>query len=425
MRRVRHWFLAAFTVAGLTGIAQGQTRGGGPGFWLVGLPAGASASGVKALSQDGLVAGGGSFIPATNQSGSFRWSVAKGRDDWGFVAGMPDRNSVDACDSTGQIVAGVMWWNATPVPHPFRRVGEGPLIDLGVLAGQTRSYAHGISGDGSIVVGHAENGPNSYEYGRAWKWTPSGGMQNLGGLTAQSFLSDAKAISRDGTTIVGLNINEVLWFQAFTWRQGEGMKALPTLTGAVSGSNAWGVNADGTVVVGSSSSASGWVHAVRWTPKGVDDIAGDVFVNKHSTAFAACDDGSVITGAYYVSGSDVAFVWSEAQGMLDAKEYMDLHGVSVPIGYKLANIYAISGDGRTFGGLALRPDGKFEGWVATVSATASCVPDCDGSAKLDIDDFICFQTYFAIGDAKADCDASGTLDIDDFICFQTFFALGC
>ncbi len=54
-----------------------------------------------------------------------------------------------------------------------------------------------------------------------------------------------------------------------------------------------------------------------------------------------------------------------------------------------------------------------------------CYPDCDASSALGIDDFICFQTFFALGDPYADCDASGTLGIDDFICFQTFFAIGC
>lgn len=65
-------------------------------------------------------------------------------------------------------------------------------------------------------------------------------------------------------------------------------------------------------------------------------------------------------------------------------------------------------------------------WHAPNDSSGSvCVPDCDQSGTLNVDDFICFQTYFAIGDPSADCDASGTLNIDDFICFQTFFALGC
>ncbi len=51
--------------------------------------------------------------------------------------------------------------------------------------------------------------------------------------------------------------------------------------------------------------------------------------------------------------------------------------------------------------------------------------DCDASGGLSIDDFICFQTFFALGDPYADCDGSGGLSIDDFICFQTFFAIGC
>ncbi len=55
----------------------------------------------------------------------------------------------------------------------------------------------------------------------------------------------------------------------------------------------------------------------------------------------------------------------------------------------------------------------------------ACYPDCDVSGTLNIDDFICFQTFFAIGDVYADCDLSGNLNIDDFICFQTFYAIGC
>ncbi len=54
-----------------------------------------------------------------------------------------------------------------------------------------------------------------------------------------------------------------------------------------------------------------------------------------------------------------------------------------------------------------------------------CYPDCDASGALDIDDFICFQTLYALNDLTADCDASGFLDIDDFVCFQTYFAIGC
>ncbi len=64
-------------------------------------------------------------------------------------------------------------------------------------------------------------------------------------------------------------------------------------------------------------------------------------------------------------------------------------------------------------------------WESVTGGAAACYADCDASGTLSIDDFICFQTLFALADPAADCDASGTLSIDDFICFQTLFAIGC
>lgn len=57
--------------------------------------------------------------------------------------------------------------------------------------------------------------------------------------------------------------------------------------------------------------------------------------------------------------------------------------------------------------------------------TASCYPDCDHDGAGTVDDFICFQTQFALGNPYADCDGDLALTIDDFICFQTFFCCGC
>jgi trimeric autotransporter adhesin len=65
------------------------------------------------------------------------------------------------------------------------------------------------------------------------------------------------------------------------------------------------------------------------------------------------------------------------------------------------------------------------GRLARLSICEACPADCDADGVLSIDDFICFQTLFALGDPTADCDATGSLSIDDFICFQTAFAIGC
>jgi hypothetical protein len=60
-----------------------------------------------------------------------------------------------------------------------------------------------------------------------------------------------------------------------------------------------------------------------------------------------------------------------------------------------------------------------------------CAANCDNSTtppRLNIADFICFQSQFAAGDPRANCDHSTTppiLNIADFVCFQQAFAAGC
>lgn len=55
----------------------------------------------------------------------------------------------------------------------------------------------------------------------------------------------------------------------------------------------------------------------------------------------------------------------------------------------------------------------------------SCYPDCYQDGSLNLADFGCFQTWFAIGNPRADCNGDGAVNLSDFGCFQTRFALGC
>jgi hypothetical protein len=56
---------------------------------------------------------------------------------------------------------------------------------------------------------------------------------------------------------------------------------------------------------------------------------------------------------------------------------------------------------------------------------ATCYPDCNGDGALNLSDFGCFQTAFALGQPYADCNGDGVRNLSDFGCFQTQFALGC
>jgi probable HAF family extracellular repeat protein len=82
------------------------------------------------------------------------------------------------------------------------------MQDLGTLGGW-ESMAKGVSADGSVVVGWAQNAEG---YQRAFRWTAAGGMEDLNItnahlLTDGSVLLEALAISPDGRYIVGSGYN--------------------------------------------------------------------------------------------------------------------------------------------------------------------------------------------------------------------------
>jgi probable HAF family extracellular repeat protein len=134
------------------------------------------------------------------------------------------------------------------------------MQDLGTLGGY-RGSAWGVSADGSVVVGGAENAAG---WERAFRWTASGGMQNLGTLGGDQ--SAAYGVSADGSVVVGETINAAGYYRAFRWTAAWGMQDLGTLGGGWS--KAYGVSADGSVVVGGAENAVRQSRAFRWTAAG-------------------------------------------------------------------------------------------------------------------------------------------------------------
>jgi uncharacterized membrane protein len=334
----------------LTSPAIAQT----PGFWLVGVPSGATSTEVRALSQDGSAAAGLSNMPA--RTPGFRWTVAGGREDFGLEPGMPNRTFAWGISGDGNTIVGSM--DGPGPTRAYRRVGSGPLQDLGPLLSYQSSKAEGASGDGGTIVGFGYSFIVGPPIGQAFRWTAPGGMQGLGWLPGSDPYSAAVAISRDGTTIVGES--GYIIPQAFVWRQGTGMQGLPALQGASTlYSAAYAVNPSGSIIVGEAIAPDNQYHMVRWTASGAQDLG-------LGAAYAVSDDGSVVGGAG-------GLVWTEATGSILVGDYLAQHGVQVPAGWTMPYLWAISGDGLTFGGTALSSTGVYQGFVATIPAPPGAV----------------------------------------------------
>lgn len=192
--------------------------------------------------------------------------------------------------------------SATGLPATGR---ANSFMGLGFLPGGSLSVANAVSADGSVVVGASNE--------RAFRWTQSTGMVDLGGDGIS-----ARGVSADGSVVVGA-MGPLL--EAFRWTAETGMIGLGTLPGGGT-TNASGVSADGSVVVGTSveHEAPGTIQAFRWTAgdgmTGLGFLAGDV----QSQANAVSGDGSVVIGfSLYLApgeGFTRAFRWTEDGGMV-------------------------------------------------------------------------------------------------------------
>jgi len=154
------------------------------------------------------------------------------------------------------------------------------MVDLGILAGGSYSYAAAASGDGSVVVGESD-GTNGT---RAFRWDAAGGMVNLGTLTGGSS-SYGGGVSGDGSVVVGYSTS-TNGARAFRWDATGGMVDLGVLTGG-SYSIGYDVSDDGSVVVGYANNASGQDRAFIWRGAMLDLVNTQVAIGQSASDLAA------------------------------------------------------------------------------------------------------------------------------------------
>ena len=134
---------------------------------------------------------------------------------------------------------------------------QATLWNLGVLASGSGSNAAAISRDGSTVVGQSAS--------RAFRWTREGGMQDLGVLAqGQGAASLAWATSANGMVVVGdcaLPSTSYPSWRGFRWSGSQGM------TNLSDSQSARAISGDGNSYFGSATIA-GSSYAARWESAG-------------------------------------------------------------------------------------------------------------------------------------------------------------
>jgi probable HAF family extracellular repeat protein len=348
------WAVAVLLAAGVAGAQPAQFQG--LGF----LPGGDHPSDARACSADGSVVVGSSRNGDGVQQ-AFRWTAETGMLPLTTPAGqtMSWANDVSADGTCAVGWAGSDFGSA--VGWEGVRWGPGGGLDIISVSG-AGVWAKGVSGDGSVVVGVADE--------EAFRWTVASGLELLGTLydTWDVHRSDAEAVSGDGLTIVGHSIGSediTSIRDTFRWTEATGMVALG------GGHTATGVSADGSVIVGTLDAGTGLWEAYRWTEATGIDPLGLYAPNFHSRAQGVSWDGLRIVGHVEDNSNELrrAMLWDAEHGMRIVQEVLEARGIDMT-GWWLTEAWGVSPNGPTIVGRGLH-NGEEEAWVAVLPEPAT------------------------------------------------------
>jgi hypothetical protein len=224
----------------------------------------------------------------------------------------------------------------------------GPVATIPSFA---QTYAGGLSYDGTVAAGTDQNQDLSISVG--WRWTASGGRQNLAMLAAN-------AISGDGNTVLGGDTSST----ALVWHNG----TYTHLQSPAAANNPFNIgiatNYDGSIVVGRAG-----VYPTIWhNGQGAILPLVSGFTNGRATDLSS--DGGVIVGIVSPDGgtTERVFVWTPARGSELITTYFASFGIDLS-NYIIYNTPFVSADGRTFGLTGQsRIDSSIHGIIVTVPA---------------------------------------------------------
>ncbi len=165
--------------------------------------------------------------------------------------------------------------------------------------GGTQSCAHGINEAGAVVGESDDSGGSS----RAFLWTASGGMQDLGVPNGTAW-----AIN-DAGEVVGTFPGSGGEIHSFLWTAASGMQDLGSL--GTGNTQASGINLSATVVGQSqmSSSSSSSYFGFYWTSSGGMTALPTLFPRASTNAIAVNAGGEIVGSAFDSNKKQRAVAW--------------------------------------------------------------------------------------------------------------------
>ena len=346
------------------------------------------------------VSGDGGVVVGTWAGGLFRWTP---EGDYELIGGSPyspspgiseDGQTIvgDIVDSTtwGQEVDVAAVWQGGTSWAPIGTVPGNTPCDFGLIS------AWDASNTGKVVGLSWRDCRET----TAYEWTSGSGITELGFVgDSERPGSRADAVSADGSTIVGWDVDEFGFWRGARWDDGQeslievGQPAIcandpesPFYQWPYVGT-AYGINADGSAIVGEGypleriiDFGGGDIYrycdtgAWMWTEAGGVRWLGDFqYPDFNTTALDVSDDARIVTGIarpFFPWDPPRPMIWTETTGALDFQEFLELQGTWAP-GWIVINAASLSGDGHTVAGGAFSPY-SIQGYVVSMPKVVVC-----------------------------------------------------
>jgi hypothetical protein len=310
--------------AGGSGASSGTTGSGGSGgsSGAIGSGGGGASSGYTGGSggssggdtgsgsggSSGDTGSGGSGGSSGSTGGSHAGLDGLGGATAGSVASAGMAGDIGVAGDSGEESASFQWIDASKQHRELAVTSTKPAT--------LRTYIYPPY-DASVLIGASELiiGPGTKElYAEGIVWTEATGTISLGRLpgalpTPFSAISDPRAISADGSVVVGVAWNAEGHLVPFRWTRADGMEPIAEDGAAAA------VSADGSVVVGVRDWPADGVF--RWTRAlGAETIVEPLASGDSLRVVAMSPDGAMLLGESYWNDYTTGrlFVWEEGTG---------------------------------------------------------------------------------------------------------------